>query len=174
MSIFSIIICVPVVLIFPQMNAAQPPLQHGPGQPHDLQPHPPPMMQFQAQQMRGLIQPPAPGGPFPPGPQPLPYSQHRPVPPPNGMIMAQSMPRMMVPNGISPSAMVSTSIPFPSHSNPNAIRRQPMPPVYHQFPPNGPAPNYPLGHPMLRPAPGGELVPSQWLLNRTLRCEKDP
>ena len=154
------------------MNAAQPPpLQHGPGQPHDLQSHPPPMMSFQAQQMRGHIMPPASGGPFPPGPQPSLYPQHRTGPPPNGMIMGQPMSRMMVPNGISPSAMVSASIPFPGH--PNALRRPPMPPMYHQFPPNGSAPNHPLGHPqMFRPVPApGKLVPLHWPLNQRLGCE---
>jgi hypothetical protein len=138
------------------MNAAQPPpLQHGPGQPHDLQPHPQSMIQFQPQ-MRGPIMPPAPAGPFPSGPQPSLYPQHRhpqhrQVPPPNAMMMGQPMGRMMGPNGIPPSAMVPAPIPFP-----NSVRRQPMPPGY-QFPPNGPAPNNPLGHPMYRLSPG-ELI----------------
>lgn len=151
------------------MNAAQPPpLQHGPGQPHDLQP--PPMMPFQAQQMRAPMMQPASGGPFPPGPSSSLYPQHRPGPQQNGMMMAHSMPRMVTPNGIPHSAMVPASIPFPGHQN--AVRRPLMHPGYPQFPPNGPAPNHALIHPpTFRPSPGGKLVPSQWLLNRTLLCE---
>ena len=135
------------------MNATQPPLQHGQGQPHDLQPHPQPMIQFQPQQMRGPLMPPAPGGPFPSGPQPSLYPPHRQVPQPNPMMMSQPMSRMMAPNGIPPSAMVQAPISYP-----NAVRRPPMPPGYPHFIPNGPAPNHPLGHPqMFRPAPGGKL-----------------
>lgn len=136
------------------MNATQPPLQHGQGQPHDLQPHQQPMIQFQPQQMRGPIMPPAPAGPFQSGPQPSLYPQHRQVPPPNQMMMAQPLSRMMAPNGIPPSAMVPAPIPFPSNA-----RRQPMPPGYPPYIPNGPAPNHSLGHPpMFRPSPGGKFL----------------
>jgi len=136
------------------MNAAQPPpLQHGPGQPHNLQPHQPPMVQFPT---RGPIMQPAPGGPFPPGPQPSLYPQHRPVPPSNGMLMGQPMPRMMAANGIPHSAMVPASMPFPGH--PNTLRRQPMHPGFPQFPPSGPAPNHHLVHPQMFRPPGGKLV----------------
>jgi len=153
------------------MNATQPPLQHGQGQPHDLQPHPQPMMQYQPQ-IRGPMMPLAPAGPFQPGPQPTLYPQHRPGPPPNSMMMGQ--PRMMVPNGIQPSAMVPASIPFPS-----SIRRPPMSSSgYPQFTPNGPTPNLPLGHPsMYRPAPGGKLVCFNAISDRRVRREikfKDP
>lgn len=137
------------------MNAAQPqPLPHGPGQSHDLPPHPHPMMQLQPQ-MRAPIVPPAPGGPFPPGPQTLLYTQHRPGPPPNGMMMNQSVPRFMTPNGMPPSAMIPSSIQFPGP--PNTVRR-PMPQAYF---PNGPAPS------MYRPGQGGKFVAPWRLMGQT-------
>jgi hypothetical protein len=143
------------------MNATQPPLQHGQGQPHDLQQHQQPIMQYQPQQMRTHI-PLAPAGPFPSGPQSALYPQPRQGPPPNQMMIGR--PGMVVLNGIQPSAMVPAPIPF--H---NTIRRQPGYPPFTQ---NGPASNHPLAHPpMYRPVPGGELVCFNAISDRTVRRE---